>query len=160
MCSAASQHYAEWRYPLSWFGWAIRRLALFVYNLPGGDLLWAAVAPMDPPLWFIRPEVAVSLMLLFVSGLMRRAALTLRKGLQDALSAAQLAHWQRELSGERRTPVRGDQIDVQINLHQQLPAPKTPWWTKPWGLLGIAIVGGAAAAVIAQWISLRLGLVR
>ena len=156
----ATQHYAEWRYPLSLFGWAVQRAAVFVYHLPGGDLLWESVTAMNPPLWLIRPEVVVSMALLFLSGLLRRAASELRSGLQKALSAAQLAHWQRELSGDRPVPVRGDQIGVQVNLHQQLPAPPTPWWTKPWGLLAIAIVGAVAAAVIGQWLNIQLGLVR
>ena len=156
----AAQHYAEWRYPLSLFGWAVQRAAVFIYNLPGGGLLWESVTAMNPPLWLIRPEVVVSLVLLFLSGLMRRAASELRRGLQQALSAAQLAHWQRELSGERPVPVRSDQIGVQVNLRQQLPAPPAPWWTKPWGLFAIAIGGGVAAAVIAQWLNIQLGLVR
>jgi hypothetical protein len=156
----ATQHYADWRYPFSWLGWAVQRVVVFVYDLPGGELLWTAVAPMNPPAWFARPEVAVSLVLLFVSGLMRGAALKLRKGVREALHAAQLAHWQRELSGDRPAPTRGDQISVQINLHQQLKAPPMPWWTKPWGLLTITIVGGVAAAVIAQWINLKLGLMK
>jgi hypothetical protein len=156
----ATQHYAEWRYPFSWVGWAVQRAASFAYKLPGGSLLWESVTAMNPPLWLIRPEVVVSLVLLFLSGLMRRAASELRRGLQEALYAAQLARWQRELSGEQPKPVRSDQIGVQINLHQQLPVPPAPWWTTPWGLLAIAVVGGVASAVIAQWLNIQLCLVR
>lgn len=29
----ATQHYAEWPYPLSLFGWAVQRAAMFVYHL-------------------------------------------------------------------------------------------------------------------------------
>lgn len=77
-----------------------------------------------------------------------------------AVCLRRVALWQRELSGERPVPVRSDQIGVQVNLHQQLPAPPAPWWTKPWGLLAVAVVGGVAAAVIAQWLNIQLGLVR
>ena len=156
----STQHYAEWYYPFSLAGWAVQRAAVFVYNLPAGDLLWQSVMPMNPPLWFIQPEVLVSGVLLFLSGLMSRAALVLRKGLQEALTAVQQARWQREMDGERPERRGGDRIGVQINLHQQLPVPEMPWWTKPWGLLLIAIVGGVAAAVIGQWLNLQFGLVR
>lgn len=156
----ATQHYAEWRYPFSLAGWVVQRAALFVYELPAGDLFWQAVKPMNPPLWLIQPVVLVSGVLLLLSGLMSRAASALRKGLQEALTAVQQARWQREMDGERPGPRGGDQIGVQINLHQQLPMPKMPWWTKPWGLLLIALVGGAASAVVGQWLNLQLGLVR
>ncbi len=156
----ATRQYAQWHYPFSLVGWAVQRAAVFVYNLPAGELLWQSVKPMSPSFWFVQPEVLVSGVLLFLSGLMRRAALVLRKGLQEALTAVQQARWQRELDGERSTPLRGDQIGVQINLHRQLPAPPTPWWTKPWGLLLIALVGGVASAVAGQWLNLQLGLVR
>jgi hypothetical protein len=158
---AVSAGYAKWIQPLYWLGWAIHHAADVVYALPGMPLLWHAVVSFDERWWFLRSGVWASVAIVGLAGVMQRAAAELRANLKKAIDAAQIARWQAELMGQPPPqPVTINQIGVQINNFAQAPVPKSPWWTRPRGLLLIAVVGGLVVAVSGQWLNLQLGLVR
>lgn len=154
-----TQNYLGWYYPLSLLGWAIQWFVRWIYNFPGVSFVWPFATIIDPPWWFLRTGVLLSMFFLYIAALIGRAAFNLNADLQEAIRAAQLAHWQAELSAQPLRPVTNNEIGVQVNIYQQLPAPPSPWWTTPLGLLIIAIVGGVVTTILGQWLNIQLGLV-
>ena len=75
--------------------------------------------------------------------------------LAEALRAARQELWRRELLGERQVQ---QAIHLHISAISAQPAPPSPWWTRPLGLIVIAVVGGALSTVAGQWLNLVLGL--
>jgi len=154
-----TQNYLNWLYPFSWFGWVIQWIAVWIQVIPGGSFVWRLVAVIDPPSWwFLRTGVLLWIFFLYIARRIGCAGDILNVGLQKAIHAAQLAAWQAELSGQPFQPVTNNDIGVQVNIYQQLPAPPSSFWTKPLGLLFIAIVGGVITTIVGQWLNLQLGL--
>ena len=156
-----SAGYVTWGKPFFQLGAAVKYAADVVYALPGMPLLWNSTVSFDEPWWFLRTGVWASVALVVLAGVMQRAATELRAVLKKAIDAAQIARWQAELLGQPPPqPVTVNQIGVQINNFASAPVPKPPWWTRPKGILWIAVVGGLVVAVVGQWLNIQLGLVK
>jgi hypothetical protein len=151
------QGYLTWPRPFSWVGWKVVELAVSINDMPFGSALWNLVEPINLPWWLVRTEVLVGCALVFACGVTQRAANVLQSGLAEAYKSVQQELWRRELLGYPEPPPQ-QVIGVQINVNESSPAPPSPWWTKPWGLILISVVASVAAAVLGQWLNLELGL--
>lgn len=153
--AALCADYLNWIPPFNWIGWAIVRSTWGVATNWPGSWMWTVVPPLGLPYWLLGPwGIAVILTFAFAA-VLSRAAHVLRQELAEALRAARQELWRRELLGERQVQ---QAIHLHISAISAQPAPPSPWWTRPLGLIVIAVVGGALSTVADQWLNLVFGL--
>jgi hypothetical protein len=152
---------AAWPPPLNTIGTMAVQAITWVYgSVPGVRQWWPDLSALGLA-WLVDTRTLLMAAGIFVAGLMKRAAVDLRERLRRAIESAQLARWRDELRGEAPpAAVNIGNIGGQVNVYQSAPVPKSPWWSRPFGMLLIAVVSGVAAAVLGQWLNLELGLVK
>lgn len=75
----------------------------------------------------------------------------LRGRVQVQLERLEEAQWRSSMQNGGATQVNANQIG-QINFYQQSmpPSPSGDWWQRPWGIVGLSIIGGYIVAVFAK----------
>lgn len=75
----------------------------------------------------------------------------LKGRVQVQLERLEEAQWRSSMQNGVATQVNANQIG-QINFYQQSmpPSPSSDWWQRPWGIVGLSIIGGYIVAVLAK----------
>ncbi|WP_338495792.1 hypothetical protein V5F23_17155 [Pseudomonas sp. WP18] len=75
----------------------------------------------------------------------------LKSRVQRQLERLEEAQWRSSMQSGAATQINANQIG-QINFYQQQmpPTPNSDWWQRPWGIVGLSIVGGYIVAVMAK----------
>ncbi|MFL6878192.1 hypothetical protein ACJ6YJ_25450 [Pseudomonas marginalis] len=70
---------------------------------------------------------------------------------QVQLERLEEAQWRSSMQSGAVTQVNANHIG-QINFYQQAmpPSPSSDWWQRPWGIVGLSIIGGYVVAVLAK----------
>jgi hypothetical protein len=79
------------------------------------------------------------------------SARQLKGRVQVQLERLEESQWRSSMQNGAATQVNANQIG-QINFYQQLmpPLPTSDWWQRPWGIVGLSIIGGYIVAVMAK----------
>lgn len=151
--------YLGWIHPSAFVGYGVQWLCYRVQNLPVLGTVFAWMPALTPPSGLFHPLVLLCFSMFVSGGIAHRAAFYLKEQLTQALGAAQQAKWQAELLGDQPTGPNTTNIGNHVHIYSAPSVSPGPWWTRPSGLLLIAVVGGVASAVLGQWLNLLLGLV-
>ncbi|MQG91110.1 YniB family protein [Pseudomonas sp. MN1F] len=76
----------------------------------------------------------------------------LRERIRQILKHTEDLRWQQSvMRGSGGVSINADSV-AQVNIYQQTmpPNPGGEWWTRPWGILGLSIIGGYLVAVLAK----------
>lgn len=66
---------------------------------------------------------------------------------------------QREQWKEAQRPSRVQTVNADTVIQTQIYlSSEDKWWTRPKGIVGLAIIGAVIAAIIAQWLNVHMGL--
>lgn len=79
------------------------------------------------------------------------SASQLKRRVQVQLERLEEAQWRNSMQNGTAIQVNANQIG-QINFYQQSmpPSPSGDWWQRPWGIVGLSIIGGYIVAVLAK----------
>lgn len=79
------------------------------------------------------------------------SASQLKRRVQVQFERLEEAQWRNSMQNGTATQVNANQIG-QINFYQQSmpPSPSGDWWQRPWGIVGLSIIGGYIVAVLAK----------
>nr|WP_257604072.1 hypothetical protein [Pseudomonas tolaasii] len=79
------------------------------------------------------------------------SASQLKRRVQVQLERLEEAQWRNSMQNGTATQVNANQIG-QLNFYQQSmpPSPSGDWWQRPWGIVGLSIIGGYIVAVLAK----------
>lgn len=143
---------------LSQIGAKIQSLIYAIYQItePYIGFVWRNVPTLNPA----DPFTNGNLLFLGLIGVMivgkqlMLAGRRLGARIQRQIDRVEEMHWHHSMmtgAAAAGSQVSAGRID-QLNIYQQ-PMPPNPdgeWWTRPWGILGLSIMGGYVVAVLAK----------
>jgi hypothetical protein len=153
-----TESYGTWSRPFAKLGWLVQWVGWHAANMRVIGAVWPHIPALNGPWVFLQMPGAFMIVLLAVSVVMHRAASSIRQDLREVLRQLQQEKWRRELDQDGRRD--SAPLARQIQIYKDAPVMPMPWWTRPLGLIAIAVVGGVLAGVGTQALNLWLGLAR